>query len=135
MKITKSELKNLIKESVLKYQKTEELLKRKISLEEQLKKLEETEIIDEGKKKEYWSKEATEKVKKEEKPKPGTFTKKAGAITKELLKKAEGDPGKAVQKVNFFINRAGKKLKNKAEVMKAKSTLEKKSEAKKEKEK
>ena len=75
-----------------------------------------------------WSKKVTEKVKKSEKPKEGTFTKKADAIVSELMDKAEGDAGTSVKKINFYINRAGDKLSNKAEVMKAKALLEKKAE-------
>jgi hypothetical protein len=75
-----------------------------------------------------WSGKVTKEVKKSEKPEAGTFTKKAGAIVKELMDKAEGNPGTAVKKINFYANRAGDKLANKAEVMKAKSILEKKNE-------
>jgi len=78
--------------------------------------------------KKKWSQEV--KVKKDEKPAEGTFTKKSGAIVKELMSKAEGNPGTAVQKINFYINRAGDGMSNKAEVMKAKKILEKKSEKK-----
>jgi hypothetical protein len=75
-----------------------------------------------------WSGKVTKEVKKSEKPEAGTFTKKSGAIVSELMDKAEGNPGTAVKKINFYANRAGDKLANKAEVMKAKNILEKKNE-------
>ena len=73
------------------------------------------------------------KVEKEEKPKEGTFTKSADSIVKELMRKAEGNAGTAMKKLNFYMNRAGDSVSNKAELNKAKSILSKKLENKKEK--
>ena len=50
------------------------------------------------------------------------FTKPASTIVKVLLQMTKGNVGKAIQN----INRAGKNLSNKAEVMKAKEILKKK---------
>lgn len=54
------------------------------------------------------------------------FTKPASTIVKVLLQQTKGNIGKAVQKITFYINRAGKNLENKNEVMKAKEILKKK---------
>lgn len=54
------------------------------------------------------------------------FTKPASTIVKVLLQQTKGDIGKAIQKITFYINRAGKNLSNKVEVMKAKELLKKK---------
>jgi hypothetical protein len=56
-------------------------------------------------------------------PAEGTFTKKAAAVVKELMKVHNGDAGKAMKALNFFMNRAGEKLENKAELEKAKEML------------
>ena len=42
-----------------------------------------------------------------------------------FMKKTKGNIGKAIQKITFYINRAGKNLANKAEVNKAKEILKK----------
>lgn len=54
------------------------------------------------------------------------FTKPASTIVRVLLQQTKGNVGKAIQKITFYINRAGKNLSNKAEVMKAKEILKKK---------
>lgn len=54
------------------------------------------------------------------------FTKSAGTIVRVLLQQTKGNVGKAIQKITFYINRAGKNLANKSEVMKAKEILKKK---------
>lgn len=56
-------------------------------------------------------------------PAEGTFTKSAKAIVKELLRVHDGDAGKAMKALNFYINRAGEKLENKEELEKAKELL------------
>ena len=53
------------------------------------------------------------------------FTKPAGTIVRVLLQMTKGNVGKAIQKITFYINRAGKNLANKTEVMKAKEILKK----------
>lgn len=59
-------------------------------------------------------------------PAEGTFTKKAGAIVKELMKVHGGDAGKAMKALTFYCNRAGKDCENMAELDKAKEMLHKK---------
>lgn len=54
----------------------------------------------------------------------GLFTRKASGIVDGLLKDSKNDLGKAIKRINFYINRAGKDLSNKTEVMKAKKILE-----------
>lgn len=54
------------------------------------------------------------------------FTKPANTIVKVLLQQTKGNIGKAIQKITFYINRAGKNLSNKTEVLKAKEILKKK---------
>lgn len=83
-------------------------------------------LITEGKK---WSQEVTDKVKKENKPAEGTFTKKAGAIVDELLAKHKGNSGKAAKALSFYINRGGEDLENKGECEKALKKLEKMNES------
>ena len=56
----------------------------------------------------------------------GLFTRKASGIIDGILKDANNDIEKAIQRINFYINRAGKNLSNKTEVMKAKKILENK---------
>jgi hypothetical protein len=53
----------------------------------------------------------------------GLFTRKASGIVRGLLDLTNGDKGKAMKKLNFYINRFGEDLPNKTEVMKAKSLL------------
>lgn len=72
----------------------------------------------------YWSQDVTKKVKKSEKPKIGTFTKNAEYIVNELIGLSEGDIDIAIKKIQFFINRAGKNLKNKKEILRAKKILQ-----------
>ena len=57
-------------------------------------------------------------------PAEGTFTKKAGAIVRELLKVHNGDVGKSIQALVFYCNRAGKNCENRAELDKAKEILQ-----------
>lgn len=78
----------------------------------------------------YWSKQVTEKIKKSEKPKALTFTKDYKYIINELLNKSEGNINTAIKKLQFYINRAGKKLKNKINIYKAKQELQKMNKAK-----
>lgn len=73
-------------------------------------------LITEGKK---WSGDVKAKVEVPE----GTFTKKAGAIVKTMLKLHGGDSGAAMKALTFFMNRAGDKLENKEELDKAKAKL------------
>lgn len=73
-------------------------------------------LITEGKK---WSGDVKAKVEVPE----GTFTKKAGAIVKTMLKLHGGDRGAAMKALTFFMNRAGDKLENKEELDKAKAKL------------
>lgn len=54
----------------------------------------------------------------------GLFTRKASGIVRGLLDLTNGDKGKAMKKLNFYINRFGEDLPNKTEVMKAKKMLE-----------
>lgn len=62
------------------------------------------------------------------KPKQSTpkdlFTKPASTIVKVLLQQTKGNVGKAIQKIIFYINRAGENLSNKVEVNKAKKILQ-----------
>ena len=52
------------------------------------------------------------------------FTKPASTIVKVLLQQTKGNIGKAIQKITFYINRAGENLSNKVEVNKAKKILQ-----------
>lgn len=52
------------------------------------------------------------------------FTKPASTIVRVLLQQTKGNIGKAIQKITFYINRAGENLSNKAEVNKAKKILQ-----------
>ena len=54
------------------------------------------------------------------------FTKPASTIVRVLLQQTKGNVGKAIQKITFYINRAGENLSNKSEVTKAKEILQKK---------
>ena len=56
----------------------------------------------------------------------GLFTRKASGIVDGLLKDSNNDVTKAIQRINFYINRSGENLSNKTEVMKAKKILENK---------
>lgn len=53
----------------------------------------------------------------------GTFTKKAGAIVKTLLKLHDGDVGKSIKALSFYMNRAGKDCENKDQLDAAKEQL------------
>lgn len=81
---------------------------------------------------EDWLKDV--KVDPKDKTPEGLFTKPAGTIVRELLKLTKNDIGKAIQKITFYINRAGDNLSNVNEVEKAKKELQKKNELKHEKE-
>ena len=59
------------------------------------------------------------------------FTKSAETIVRVLLQQTKGNIGKAIQKITFYINRAGENLSNKVEVNKAKEILKKKLDSKK----
>lgn len=52
-----------------------------------------------------------------------TFTNKAATIKKILVEHSK-DKNDCIKKINFYINRAGKNLENKTEVMKAKEMIE-----------
>lgn len=56
----------------------------------------------------------------------GLFTESAEVIVRTLLKQTKGDIGKAIQKITFYINRAGDNLSNAKEVNKAKKILQEK---------
>ena len=53
----------------------------------------------------------------------GTFTKKASAIVKTLLKLHDGDVGKSIKALTFYMNRAGKDCENKEQLDAAKEQL------------
>lgn len=55
---------------------------------------------------------------------PGTFTQKAPEVVDMLLKGAGGDVTLALRRLVFYMNRAGDKLPNAAELKKAKTRLE-----------
>lgn len=57
---------------------------------------------------------------------PETFTKSATEIASILLDGAHGNTTKALQRLVFYMNRAGDKLSNKTEIEKAKTILENK---------
>ena len=61
------------------------------------------------------------------------FTKPAGTIVRVLLQMTNGNIGKAIQKITFYINRAGENLSNKSEVLKAKKILQERLEKEKDK--
>lgn len=71
---------------------------------------------------------AKEKQLSDVEPKQSTpkdlFTKSADTIVKILLQQTKGNIGKAIQKITFYINRAGENLSNKVEVNKAKKMLQ-----------
>lgn len=54
------------------------------------------------------------------------FTKPAETIVRVLLQQTNGNVGKAIQKITFYINRAGDNLSNSKEVNKAKNILKNK---------
>lgn len=56
----------------------------------------------------------------------GLFTKSGPTIAETLLSEASGDAGKAMQKLTFYINRAGDKVSNKGALEEAKKILHKK---------
>lgn len=62
-------------------------------------------------------------VKSKTKLPEGTFKNKAATIKKILLEHAKSK-GHATKMINFYISRAGKNLKNKEEIMKAKKMIE-----------
>jgi len=78
--------------------------------------------------KEILEKQWLKDVKPKYHPPEGTFTKKAAAIAAQLLKDSSS-PAQAMQRLNFYINRAGKDLTNKAELEKAKDIISKKIES------
>lgn len=57
---------------------------------------------------------------------PGLFEKKASTIANTLMRGAKGDATKAMRRLTFYMNRAGKNLTNKRELGKAKTLLKKK---------
>ena len=62
-------------------------------------------------------------VKSKTKLPEGTFTNKASTIKKILVEHSK-NKNDCIKKINFYINRAGKNLENKTEVMKAKRMIE-----------
>lgn len=58
------------------------------------------------------------------------FTKDAETIARVLTRMTGGDLGKAIQKITFYINRAGDNLSNATEVNKAKKILQDRNEKK-----
>lgn len=56
----------------------------------------------------------------------GLFTKSGETIARELLKESNGDVDKAIKKLTFYKNRAGKGLTNKSQIEKAQDILHKK---------
>lgn len=68
----------------------------------------------------YW----TEDVKVEYHPPEGTFTKDAKQVVQILLQGAKDNATLALHRLIFYMNRAGDKLTNSAELEKAKAKLE-----------
>lgn len=68
----------------------------------------------------FWS----EKVKTKYHPPEGTFTHKAPEVVRTLMDGAHGDAKLALERLVFYMNRAGEKLENKDELEKAKEKLE-----------
>lgn len=58
-------------------------------------------------------------------PTEGTFTKSGKEIAEQLLKDASS-PGQAMRRLSFYMNRAGKNLKNKSNLEEAKKIIRKK---------
>ena len=71
----------------------------------------------------YLFSEKLSDVKSKTKLPEGTFTNKATTIKKILVENSK-DKNDCIKKINFYINRVGKNLKNKTEVMKAKKMIE-----------
>lgn len=70
----------------------------------------------------YWS----EHVKTRYHPPEGTFTQSAPDVVKELMKGAGGDAHLALERLMFYMNRAGKNLTNRQALETAKMNLEQK---------
>ncbi len=70
----------------------------------------------------FWSEAVDEKVKYH--PPEGTFSQNAPEVVNTLLKGANGDAKLALERLVFYINRAGSKLTNGDELEKAKRRLE-----------
>ncbi len=70
----------------------------------------------------YWSEEVT--AGEAYHTPPGTFTQPAPEVVKVLLGGADGKAELALRRLVFYMNRAGDKLANKAELEKAKEKLE-----------
>lgn len=75
---------------------------------------------------EKWSGEVTEES--DYHPPEGTFEKNGSSIADQLLGDADF-PGQAMRRLVFYMNRAGKNLKNKSELNKAKDIIGKKVES------
>jgi hypothetical protein len=71
-----------------------------------------------------WSERVTKKEKYH--TPPGLFTKKASTIANALMRGADGDATKAMRRLTFYMNRAGRSLTNKRELNKAKTILKRK---------
>ena len=71
-------------------------------------------------KNQYWS----EEVHSDYHPPKGTFTQKSPQVVSTLLDGAGNNPILALQRLVFYMNRAGKDLPNREELDKAKQTLE-----------
>ncbi|MGN0905135.1 MAG: DUF3175 domain-containing protein [Alphaproteobacteria bacterium] len=68
----------------------------------------------------YWS----EEVKAKYHPPEGTFTHKAPEVVQTLMDGAHGNAKLALERLVFYMNRAGEKLTNKTELEAAKEKLE-----------
>lgn len=68
----------------------------------------------------YWS----EEVKAEYHPPEGTFTHKAPEVVQMLMDGAHGNAKLALERLVFYMNRAGEKLTNRTELEAAKKKLE-----------
>jgi hypothetical protein len=69
----------------------------------------------------YW----TEKVEVKYHPPVGTFKQNAAKIVNNLLAGAQNNAHLALQRLTFYVKRAGSKLENSEELEKAKTMLEK----------
>ena len=77
--------------------------------------------------------EQLSEVKVKEHTPEGLFTKSGETIASTLLSEAKGDPGVAMKKLIFYMNRVGKNISNKIELNKAKKILHEKVEKQEEK--
>ncbi len=66
----------------------------------------------------------SEEVKTKYHPPEGTFTRKAPEVVHTLLDGADGNAKLALERLMFYMNRAGEKLTNRTELEAAKAKLE-----------